>query len=126
MFNERRSSNSRNFLGKARVPGSSVGREGEEVAQLFGLDKRSLFSHVRGELSLKVYLSSREDVGEVKEVSNLVFSARKSKKGVSNQQQQQHHLGMECKMGNHNQNLTLNQQILMKQGEQNPGIVVIF
>ncbi|KAI8574330.1 hypothetical protein RHMOL_Rhmol01G0346000 [Rhododendron molle] len=125
VFNERRSSNSRNFLGKVRVPGSSVGREGEEAApaQLFGLDKRSLFSHVRGELSLKLYLSSREEV--VKEVlmgnngggvssSNLVFSAKKSKKGmgVSNQ----HHLGMEGKMGNQN----LNQQIL-KQGEQNPG-----
>lgn len=43
VFNERRSSSSRNFLGKVRVPGSSVGREGEEAApaQLFGLDKRS-------------------------------------------------------------------------------------
>ncbi|KAG8389133.1 hypothetical protein BUALT_Bualt02G0197500 [Buddleja alternifolia] len=65
VFNERRSNNSRNFLGKVRVSGSSIAREGEEVAQLYTLDKRSLFSHVRGELSLKLYLSTKEEVKQV-------------------------------------------------------------
>ncbi|XP_073316539.1 multiple C2 domain and transmembrane region protein 10-like [Primulina huaijiensis] len=65
VFNERRSNNSRNFLGKVRVSGSSIAREGEEVAQLYTLDKRSLFSHVRGEISLKLYLSSKEEVKQV-------------------------------------------------------------
>ncbi|KAM1795510.1 hypothetical protein ACFX11_035849 [Malus domestica] len=64
VFNERRSSNSRNFLGKVRVSGSNIGKEGEEVPQLFTLDKRSLFSHIRGEISLKLYLSTREEVKE--------------------------------------------------------------
>ncbi|KAB1208660.1 Multiple C2 and transmembrane domain-containing protein 1 [Morella rubra] len=62
VFNERRSSNSRNFLGKVRVSGSSIAKEGEEIVQLYTLDKRSLFSHIRGEISLKLYLSLKEDV----------------------------------------------------------------
>ncbi|KAL3828106.1 hypothetical protein ACJIZ3_016908 [Penstemon smallii] len=65
VFNEKRSNNSRNFLGKVRVSGSSIAREGEEVPQLYTLDKRSLFSHVRGELSLKLYLSTKEEVKQV-------------------------------------------------------------
>ncbi|XAR61025.1 hypothetical protein NMG60_11034597 [Bertholletia excelsa] len=65
IFNEKRSSNSRNFLGKVWVSGSSIAREGEEVAQLYTLDKRSLFSHVRGEISLKLYLSTTEEVKQV-------------------------------------------------------------
>ncbi|KAL1546642.1 Multiple C2 domain and transmembrane region protein 10 [Salvia divinorum] len=62
VFNERRSNNTRNFLGKVRVSGSSVVREGQEALQLHTLDKRSLFSHVRGELSLKLYLSTKAEV----------------------------------------------------------------
>ncbi|OMO90524.1 C2 calcium-dependent membrane targeting [Corchorus capsularis] len=62
VFNERRSSNSRNFLGKVRVSGSSIAKEGEETPQMYTLDKRSLFSHIRGEITLKLYVSSREHV----------------------------------------------------------------
>ncbi|XP_051142310.1 FT-interacting protein 3 [Andrographis paniculata] len=72
VFNEKRSNNSRNFLGKVRVSGSSIAREGEEVPQLYTLDKRSLFSHVRGEISLKLYLSTKE---EVKQVINTAAAA---------------------------------------------------
>ncbi|PWA76799.1 C2 calcium-dependent membrane targeting [Artemisia annua] len=50
VFNEKKSNNSRNFLGKVRVSGTSIAREGQDdvVPQLHTLDKRSLFSHVRG------------------------------------------------------------------------------
>ncbi|XWS47062.1 hypothetical protein CRYUN_Cryun14cG0121100 [Craigia yunnanensis] len=64
VFNERRSSNSRNFLGKVRVSGSSIAKKGEETPQMYTLDKRSLFSHIRGEITLKLYVSTR---GEAKE-----------------------------------------------------------
>ncbi|KAJ4968008.1 hypothetical protein NE237_014709 [Protea cynaroides] len=60
VFNERRSGSSRNFLGKARISGSNIVREGEEINQLYTLEKRSLFSHIRGEISLKLYLSTKE------------------------------------------------------------------
>lgn len=85
VFNERRSNNSRNFLGKVRVSGSSIAREGEEMPQLYTLDKRSLFSHVRGEITLKLYLSTREEV--VKQVvTDIGANSKKSKK-------LQHHQG---------------------------------
>ncbi|KAL2488044.1 C2 calcium/lipid-binding plant phosphoribosyltransferase family protein [Forsythia ovata] len=67
VFNERRSNSSRNFLGKVRVSGTGIAKEGEQMAQLYTLEKRSLFSHVRGEISLKLYLSQNE---EVKQVTN--------------------------------------------------------
>jgi hypothetical protein len=77
VFNERRSSNSRNFLGKVRVSGSSIAKEGEEVAQLYTLDKRSLFSHIRGEISLKLYLSVKEEVKDL-EPNGIVPSVSSS------------------------------------------------
>ncbi|VAI62936.1 unnamed protein product [Triticum turgidum subsp. durum] len=46
----------RNFLGKVRVPAAGVPAPGEPVVpQLFTLEKRSLFSHIRGEITLKIY-----------------------------------------------------------------------
>ncbi|KAL2900358.1 FT-interacting protein 1 [Bienertia sinuspersici] len=72
VFNEKRSSNNRNFLGKVRISGSNIAKEGEEMAQLYTLDKRSLFSHIRGEISLKLYVSCRVDMGvDTKQVINF-------------------------------------------------------
>ncbi|KAK7267485.1 hypothetical protein RIF29_20159 [Crotalaria pallida] len=62
IFNERRSGNSRNFLGKVRVSGTTIAKEGEEAVQRYALDKRSLFSHIRGEISFKLYLTTRDDI----------------------------------------------------------------
>ncbi|KAH7517466.1 hypothetical protein FEM48_Zijuj09G0067900 [Ziziphus jujuba var. spinosa] len=83
VFNERRSSSSRNFLGKVRVSGSSIAKEGEEVVQLHTLDKRSLFSHIRGEISLKLYLSTREEVKEMGGNGTVVTSVSTSSTGFS-------------------------------------------
>ncbi|XP_062221568.1 FT-interacting protein 3-like [Phragmites australis] len=53
----------RNFLGKVRVPAAGVPAPGEEaVPQLFTLEKRSLFSHIRGEITLKIYRINSGDV----------------------------------------------------------------
>ncbi|XP_057964550.1 multiple C2 domain and transmembrane region protein 10 [Malania oleifera] len=68
VFNEKRSSNSRNFLGKVSISGSAITRETDDQGinvQLHSLEKRSLFSHIRGEMSLKLYLSGREEVTEM-------------------------------------------------------------
>ncbi|KAL5207332.1 hypothetical protein ABZP36_031767 [Zizania latifolia] len=53
----------RNFLGKVRVPAAGVPAPGEEaVPQLFTLEKRSLFSHIRGEITLKIYRTNSGDM----------------------------------------------------------------
>ncbi|KAK1397942.1 FT-interacting protein 1 [Heracleum sosnowskyi] len=117
VFNEKRSNNSRNFLGKVRVSGSNICREGEEIAQLFTLDKRSLFSHVRGEISLKIYLSSSEQVKHVVGEGNDGFS-KKNKKLQQQQQQQQQGMAMSVKQQQMGQdNKVSNQKI---QTLQNP------
>ncbi|KAM3217046.1 hypothetical protein P3L10_026489 [Capsicum annuum] len=121
-FNEKRSNTSRNFLGRARISGSSIGRQGEEMAQLYTLDKRSLFSHVRGELSLKLYLSTTEEVKQVVSgnatAGGVVSSGNSngnssSKKNKKLQQQQQTNgtnmvvpMGQENKVNFQNQNHT--------------------
>ncbi|KAK9944940.1 hypothetical protein M0R45_010480 [Rubus argutus] len=92
IFNERRSGNSRNFLGKVRVSGSNIAKEGEEIPQLFTLDKRSLFSHIRGEISLKLYISTREEVKEIGANGTVGFSisgsASSSSSGFSKKKQE--------------------------------------
>ncbi|KAM0941962.1 putative C2 domain, phosphoribosyltransferase, C2 domain superfamily [Dioscorea sansibarensis] len=67
VYNERESgSGGRNFLGKIRIPASGVPAPGEDaVPQLFTLEKRSLFSHIRGEISLKIYRITGEDTSSM-------------------------------------------------------------
>ncbi|XP_027093902.2 multiple C2 domain and transmembrane region protein 5 [Coffea arabica] len=101
VFNEKRSNNSRNFLGKVRVSGSSIAREGEEIAQLYTLDKRSLFSHVRGEITLKLYLSSREEVKQVINGNNGA-GVMVSKKNKRLQQQQGTNLAVQQQLNQEN------------------------
>lgn len=81
VFDERRSSNSRNFLGKVQVSGSNIAKEGEEVPQLYTLDKRRIFSHIIKEMSFKLYLSTREEVKEVG--ANGTFSSSASAHSTS-------------------------------------------
>lgn len=127
VFNERRSSNSRNFLGKVRAPCSQLcKKEGEATAQLYTLEKRSLFSHIRGEISLKLFVSTTEEV--VKKggfVSSLTPSSAFSKKNKKLQQQspvmqvQQQHFGHQDMMSKptHQQQ----SQNHVKPMEPNPG-----
>ena len=117
VFNERRSSNSRNFLGKVRVSGSSIAKEGEEVVQLHTLEKRSLFSHIRGEISLKIYVSTREEVKDQLGSNGIVSSvtgssstgfSKKSKKlqGPNSSMATQHQLIQETKPTQQGQSLS--------------------
>ncbi|KAI4374378.1 hypothetical protein MLD38_012382 [Melastoma candidum] len=86
VFNERRSVSSRSFLGKVRVPGSDVAkaRADEVGVQVFALDKRNLFSHVRGEISLKLCVRG---AGEVKGIVGGA-GGRGGRKGKPGRQQQ--------------------------------------
>ncbi|ONK68064.1 uncharacterized protein A4U43_C05F7030 [Asparagus officinalis] len=49
----------RNFLGKVRVKCSNIVREGEQVLQRFPLEKKWLFSSVKGHIALKIYISPK-------------------------------------------------------------------
>ncbi|XP_019161371.1 PREDICTED: FT-interacting protein 1 [Ipomoea nil] len=128
VFNERRSTNSRNFLGRVCVSGSSVPREGEEATptQLYTLEKRSLFSHVRGEISLKLYLSTKESKpvlngggGEGVVSFNVTPNGKKSKK----MQQAAAGTNMVVQLGGQDNNKLMNpqNQSLSKPVDPTPG-----
>ncbi|XP_077240459.1 FT-interacting protein 1-like [Tasmannia lanceolata] len=57
VYNERRSFPGRNFLGKVRLHGSNIVRQGEEALQRIPLEKKWFFSYIKGEISLKIYIS---------------------------------------------------------------------
>ncbi|XP_061348862.1 FT-interacting protein 1-like isoform X2 [Gastrolobium bilobum] len=58
VYNERRPIPGRNFLGRVRIPCSNIVKEGEEVYQIFPLEKKWFFSSVKGEIGLKIYIAS--------------------------------------------------------------------
>ncbi|GLU16357.1 hypothetical protein SLE2022_327950 [Rubroshorea leprosula] len=59
VFNDTKASNGhhRNFLGRVKISGSSVPfSEPESTIQRYPLDKRGLFSRIRGDIALKAYV----------------------------------------------------------------------
>lgn len=61
VYNERRAIPGRNFLGRVRIPCSNIVKKGEEVYQRFHLEKKWLFSFVKGEIGLKIYYSKQSE-----------------------------------------------------------------
>ena len=61
IYHERRQISSRAFLGRARIPCSTIVKKGEEVYQTFQLEKKRFFSSIKGEVGLKIYLSSETE-----------------------------------------------------------------
>lgn len=63
VYNVRKDNRRNNFLGKVRIHGSSIVKQGEESLQRFPLEKRSLFSLIKGDIGLKVYTVNDKDGG---------------------------------------------------------------
>lgn len=61
VYNVRKDGRRNNFLGKVRIHGSSIVNKGEESLQRFPLEKRSLFSLIKGDIGLKVYTVNDKD-----------------------------------------------------------------
>lgn len=92
VYNEKSSSHQRNFLGKVKIPGTSIVRHGDEAFQRFSLDKRSIFSHIKGELGLKVYYIEEKGGGPgngEKKGKDEKKASDEKKEGKQKQQQQQ-------------------------------------
>ncbi|KAK4413367.1 FT-interacting protein 7 [Sesamum alatum] len=62
VYNDNKHGHHKNFLGKVRISGMSVpSPEQEALVQKYPLDKRGIFSHVKGDIALKVYLHGGAD-----------------------------------------------------------------
>ncbi|KAG8389664.1 hypothetical protein BUALT_Bualt01G0002400 [Buddleja alternifolia] len=58
VYNDNKHGHHKNFLGKVRISGNSIPfSEQESTVQRYPLDKRGLFSHVKGDIALKVYVA---------------------------------------------------------------------
>ncbi|KAL1534146.1 Multiple C2 domain and transmembrane region protein 6 [Salvia divinorum] len=61
------------FLGKVRISGRFVAQsEQESMGQRYPLEKRGLFSHVKGDIALKIYAAAGDVFEAVEEVLNHV------------------------------------------------------
>ncbi|XP_065858259.1 multiple C2 domain and transmembrane region protein 7 [Euphorbia lathyris] len=58
VYNNLRATNSRSFLGKVSLTGNSFVPYSDAVVLHYPLEKRGIFSRVRGELGLKVYITN--------------------------------------------------------------------
>ncbi|XP_068663166.1 FT-interacting protein 7-like [Aristolochia californica] len=77
VYNDRNSGHQRNFLGRVRISGVSVPfAESEAVLQRYPLDKRGLFSNIRGDIALQIY--AVRDLGEPSPPSNGSDTAAKT------------------------------------------------
>ncbi|KAJ9158728.1 hypothetical protein P3X46_024288 [Hevea brasiliensis] len=61
IYNKRRPIPGRNFLGRVRIPCSNIVKKGEEVYQTFQLERKWFFSSVKGDIGLKIYISSESE-----------------------------------------------------------------
>ncbi|XP_043715741.1 FT-interacting protein 3-like [Telopea speciosissima] len=57
VYNNNKATHSRSFLGRVRVTGTSFVPYPDAVVLHYPLEKRGIFSHVKGELGLKVYVT---------------------------------------------------------------------
>lgn len=58
LYNDRQNGAHNNFLGRVKISGSSVPySESEAQVQRYPLDKRGLFSNIKGDIALKLFLS---------------------------------------------------------------------
>ncbi|XP_057458066.1 FT-interacting protein 1-like [Lotus japonicus] len=58
VYHERRPLPGRTFLGRTRIPCSNIVKEGQQVYQIFPLEKKWVLSSVKGEIGLKIYTAS--------------------------------------------------------------------
>ncbi|KAL2902499.1 FT-interacting protein 1 [Bienertia sinuspersici] len=58
VYNNNRATNSRSFLGKVTLSGTSFVPQSDAVVLHYPLEKRGIFSRIRGELGLKVYITN--------------------------------------------------------------------
>lgn len=62
VYNNIKATNTRSFLGKVCLSGSSFVPYSDAVILHYPLEKRGIFSHVRGELGLKVYVTDDQSI----------------------------------------------------------------
>ncbi|TKY46336.1 QUIRKY protein [Spatholobus suberectus] len=71
LYNDKKTGKRSTFLGKVKISGSTFAKSGSETIVYYPLEKRSVFSQIKGELGLKVWYVEKdppetENAGELK------------------------------------------------------------
>ncbi|KAK4488275.1 hypothetical protein RD792_004022 [Penstemon davidsonii] len=76
IYNNIKATQSKSFLGRVSISGTSFVPYSDAVVLHYPLEKRGIFSHVRGELGLKVYITDNPSIKSSTPVIDLAQSAR--------------------------------------------------
>ncbi|KAI3822210.1 hypothetical protein L1987_09796 [Smallanthus sonchifolius] len=80
VYNNVKGTNSRSFLGKVSITGTSFVPYSDAVVLHYPLEKRGIFSRVRGELGLKVYITDDPTIKSSDPVVNMARNSETSPK----------------------------------------------
>ncbi|PIN00796.1 Ca2+-dependent phospholipid-binding protein Synaptotagmin [Handroanthus impetiginosus] len=76
VYNDNKRGHHKNFLGRVRISGISIPLPDQDIlVQKYPLDKRGIFSHVKGDIALKVYAST-----QLEEINTTPHYNEKNKK----------------------------------------------
>eukprot|EP01018_Ginkgo_biloba_P034391 Gb_34570 [translate_table: standard] len=89
VYNENKSARGKSFLGRVKIYGSSIVKQGDAVVQHFPLEKRGIFSHIKGELGLKVYYVEEKGGNPSKESKEKEDKSSSVEKEMKQHQHQQ-------------------------------------
>lgn len=82
VYNNVKGNNSRSFLGKVSITGTSFVPYSDAVVLHYPLEKRGIFSRVRGELGLKVYITDDPTLKSSEPVVNMASEPETKPKSV--------------------------------------------
>ncbi|ONH94432.1 hypothetical protein PRUPE_7G016100 [Prunus persica] len=73
LYNDKKTGKRNTFLGKVKIPGNTFAKTGAEALVYFPLEKRSVFSQIKGEIGLKIYYIDEDPpaAAEVKQETAL-------------------------------------------------------
>lgn len=89
LYNDKKNGKRSTFLGKVKLSGSTFARSGSESLVYFPLEKRSVFSQIKGEIGLKVYYVDEDPPAAEEKPPEDVKKEEESKEEVKKEEDQE-------------------------------------
>ncbi|KAK8956746.1 hypothetical protein KSP39_PZI000491 [Platanthera zijinensis] len=82
VYNDKKNARRNTFLGKVKISGSSFAKLGDELLIYYPLEKRSVFSQVKGEIGIKVYYADDDPPAQPVDVTPPAAEEKKAEEKV--------------------------------------------
>lgn len=83
LYNDKKTGKRSTFLGKVKIAGSTFAKVGSESSVYYPLEKRSVFSQIKGEIGLKVYYIDEDPPAPAPEAAAVAEPATKPEAAVA-------------------------------------------